>query len=312
MIAQQPRSRLYIAGGPGGDSIAPKVHDHIARSLDLGWTCEFLRLESVDEVMKIFRAPDFAGGIVTMPHKRTIIPLIDDHDDLVKILGACNFVYLTPDGKFHGTNTDWVGIYDAILARDPDHVPGRTGMVYGAGGASRAAVYALWAKLKCEAIYIVNRDDQEVEDLFEDVRGQPDLYYPNMTHVRGVSEVAALPYPYYIVSTVPDFDAVTPKEVEARDILVEFLSKSGHAKGIVLDMCYHPPMTRNLKLAIEYGYRIVQGFTVVAAQFPCQWKLWTGKAIETKGVFDMIERLVRERDHVAEAATDSLAAIESG
>lgn len=304
MIApQSDRNRLYIAGGPGGNSIGPQVHEYIAKSLGLDWTCEFLRLTSINEVMKIFRAHDFAGGIVTMPHKRTIIPLLDYYDDLVNILGACNFVYLAPNGQLHGTNTDWVGIYDAILTQSPDHVPGRTAMVYGAGGASRAAVYALWTKLKCDKIYIVNRDEEEVAELLDDVHGQPDLYWPEIVHVRSVSQSKELSTPYYIVCTVPDFEAVTPQEVEVGNILVEFLSRGGpESKGLLLDMCYHPPMTRNLKLAIKYDYRIVRGFTVVASQFSCQWKLWTGEMIETKEVFEMTERLVWEREGATAAA----------
>ncbi|CAM1503525.1 Fc.00g011160.m01.CDS01 [Cosmosporella sp. VM-42] len=299
MLAQHSRNRLYIAGGLGENSIGPKVHEYIAKSLRLDWTCVFLRLTSIDEVMEIFQAPDFAGGIVTMPHKRAVIPRLDHYDDIVNILGACNFVYRTPNGQLHGTNTDWVGIYDAILAQSPGHVPGRTGMVYGAGGASRAAVYALWTKLNCDKIYAVNRDDGEVAELLADLHRQPNLYLPEIVHVRHISECTELPSPYYVVSTVPDFEAVTLQEVEARNILVEFLWKSPELKGLLLDMCYHPPMTRNLKLAMKHRYSIVQGFTVVASQFSCQWKLWTGATIETNEVFEMTERLVREREDVA-------------
>lgn len=295
MPAQPAKTRLYIAGGPGGSSVGPKVHEYVAQSLGLPWKCDFLQLPTIKEVMTYFQDPDFAGAVVTMPHKRTIIPFLHYSDDLVKIMGACNLVYLSPDGQFCGTNTDWVGIYDAIRDKCPDHTPGRTGMVYGAGGASRAAIYALWAKLKCDKIYVVNRDDREVEELLNDVHRLPDLYWPEIVHVRGVAEAVALTEPYYIVSTIPDFEPITLQEQEARKILVEFLSRKT-APGILLDMCYHPPMTRILKLGIQYEFKIIQGFTVVGSQFPCQWKLWTGKTIERNGVFEMIELLVREHE----------------
>lgn len=252
--------------------------------------------------MRLFRAPDFAGGIVTMPHKRTVIPFLDHCDDLVKILGACNFVYLGENGKLCGTNTDWVGIYDAIRAQRPDDSPGKVGMVYGAGGASRAAIYALWARLKCSKIYVVNRDDDEVAELLEDVHQQPDLYWPELIHLRSVAESREHPPPYYVVSTVPDFEPVLEKELEARDILVDLLSRQqSEPKGLLLDMCYHPPMTRNLRIAEEFGYSIIQGFTVVASQFACQWKFWTGRMIETNEVFKMTERLVEERERAIAA-----------
>lgn len=299
MPTNHTRNRLYIAGGPGGSSIGPKVHEYIARSLGLPWTCKFLELSTIDEVMEYFRAPDFAGGIVTMPHKRSVIPFLHYYDELVEIMGACNFVYLGPGGQFHGTNTDWVGIYNTIIAQSPDHIPGRTGMVYGAGGASRAAIYALWTKLNCDQIYVVNRDDGEVAELFNDVHRQPDLFWPKIVHVQSVAECEKLPPPYYIVSTVPDFEPITPRELQAREILVNFMSRRPPPKGVLVDMCYHPPMTRILNLGIQHGYQIIQGFTVVAAQFSCQWNFWTGKGIETKEVFEMTERLVREQQQLA-------------
>jgi quinate dehydrogenase len=164
---------------------------------------------------------------------------LDHYDDLVKILGACNVVYLTPEGALHGINTDWAGICDAILANSPDHVHGRTAMVYGAGGASRAAIYALWTNLKFSRIYLINRDDQEVKELLEDIHLQGDSYQPELQHVRTVLEARQLPPPSCIVTTVPDYEAVTPGEIEARDILVQFPQRDNSAKELVLDMCYH-------------------------------------------------------------------------
>lgn len=87
-------------------------------------------------------------------------------------------MYLAQNGQLCGTNTDWVGIYNAILAQSPDHISGRTGMVHGAGGANRAAVYALWENLKCGKVYVINRDDREVADLLDDVHRQPEIYWP--------------------------------------------------------------------------------------------------------------------------------------
>ncbi|KAM0554877.1 hypothetical protein ACHAPJ_006612 [Fusarium lateritium] len=298
-MGSQIQNRLYIAGGPGGGSIGPKVHESVATTLGLNWTCEFLRFTSVDDVMNLFRASDFAGGLVTMPHKRRVIPKVDHCDQLVTILGACNCVYLGKDGSLQGTNTDWVGIYDAILAVTPDHQEGRVGMVYGAGGASRAAIYALWAKLRCSQIYLVNRDDREVQEVIEEVQRLPDQYLPKVIHVKTVAECKDLPAPYYTVCTVPDFKPATSEELEARDVFKDFLVKGAGNAGLVLDMCYHPCMTRNLKLAVELGYKIIQGHSVSAAQFAVQWKLWTGEDIEMKPVYDMVEKLVHDRESEA-------------
>ena len=286
------RCHLYIAGGLGGGSIATKVHEYVASTLGLNWTCDFLQLSSANEVISHFRQSSFAGGLVTMPHKRTVIPHLDKCDDLVHILGACNCVWLDAESNLRGTNTDWAGVYEAILAATPDHIDGRVAMVYGAGGASRAVIYALWAKLGCSKIYLLNRDEEEVLELIDDVHRLPRMYWPEVVHVKTLAQCKDLSAPYYTVCAVPDLEATTMREIYAESIFVELLSKENAAGALVLDMCYHPPMTKNLRLAAKYGYKTIQGQIMSAAQFSYQWKLWTGEEIETNGVFEMMEKTV--------------------
>ena len=289
---------IYIAGGPGGDSIAPAIHTYIANSLGLGWTCEFLRLRHVDEVMELFRRSDFAGGIVTMPHKRTIIPLLDSFDGFVEEIGACNFVVRRPDGHLHGTNTDWSGIKSALEAESSRSLAatGYSAMIYGAGGASRGAIYALAAGMNCKEIYIVNRDENEVVELVADVRTYTRTTKPELIHITSVTQAEALKCPQYIISTVPDFEAKSTEEIACRNVLRYFLERGRGQEHVLLDMCYHPPMTRNLKAGIDASWTVIPGFLVVSHQFAQQWDLWTGLSIDTKVVFSMCDRLVRERE----------------
>ena len=279
MDLDQPekRSLVYFAGGLGVSSIAVAAHDYISKCLGRNWKMTILATASLDEIVKAFRAPQFAGGIVTMPYKKTIIPFLDEVDDLVATSGACNNVYLTAEGKLRGTNTDWVGIKNALLSADPLTV-GECAMVYGAGGASRAAVYALGPGLGYKHIYVVNRDDQEVADLIEDTKNYA-VSRPNIIHIRSVQQVQNLPLPDYIVSTIPDFPARTPGEINARAILVHLLSRNTSKPGVLLDMCYHPLLTENLKLATQYGWTPAEGVQVVGHQLKDQWKLWTGKEV---------------------------------
>lgn len=292
---------IYIAGGPGGNSIGPAIHTYVAQSLGLSWTCEFLRLSNVNDVMTLFRRSDFAGGIVTMPHKRTIIPLLDSVDEFVQEIGACNFVVRRPGGHLHGTNTDWSGIQSALKAQKSPVLPTTdyAAMIYGAGGASRAAVYALAAGMNCRRIYIVNRDQHEVAELIADVNSYTKTSKPELIHVTSVTQAEAIQCPQYVISTVPDFEAISPEEITCRNILHHFLERGQDREYILLDMCYHPPMTRNLKAGIEASWTVMPGFLVVSHQFAQQWDLWTGRSIDIKTVFSMCDRLVREREATA-------------
>lgn len=258
---------LYLAGINVGHSISPAIHNRIAQGLGKAWTCENFEAPTAEHMMAVFRRSDFAGGVITMPYKRTIMPLLDGVDDLAIKLGACNNVYIAADGTLRGTNTDYKGISGSLLEAKPrkEH---QIGMVYGAGGASRAAIFSLSADLGCKTIYIVNRDNDEVATLIEDVQS----FSPPLVHVKSVLEAQQLETPYYVVSTVPDFPAITPGEREARAVLAEFLSKTD--QGVFLDMCYHPRMTRNLMLAMEFHWTTVEGVKVVGHQAGEQWRLW--------------------------------------
>ena len=80
---------------------------------------QFLESTTIEDVLDHFRSPDFAGGVVTMPWKKAIIPYLDEVDDLVSLTGACNMVCLTLDGRLRGTNVDWVGIHIPLRAARP-------------------------------------------------------------------------------------------------------------------------------------------------------------------------------------------------
>lgn len=269
---------VYIAGAPGGSSIAPPVHNYIARKLQKPWDMHFIESNTIENVVEIFRGPQFAGGIVTMPWKKAIIPYLDEVDDKVSLTGACNMVFRLPNGRLCGTNVDWIGIKIPLIAARPIG-NASCGMIYGAGGASRAALYVLAVELRLQTIYIVNRDDSEVADFLRDARAYDPLVSPHILHVRSVEQAKSLAAPSYVISTVPDLEARTMGEHEARAILQELLSRAGTNPGVVLDMCYHPRVTRNLQLALDFGWATIEGIRVVANQLKVQWHLWTGQEI---------------------------------
>ncbi|CAG9948534.1 unnamed protein product [Clonostachys rosea f. rosea IK726] len=289
------KHRLYIAGAPGGSSIGPPVHEFIASELQKPWSMTFLQAENIYDVVKTYRRADFAGGLITMPWKKTIIPHLDEVDDLVVLTGACNLAYLTSAGKLRGANVDWIGIKTPLVAaRAP--MKDDVGMIYGAGGASRAALYTLAVELSTQTIYIANRDDSEAEDLIKDASQYDQSLKLNIIHVKTAKQAQSLPAPAYIISTVPDFEAKTPGEIAARSVLREFLARGKGQDNVVLDMCYHPRNTRNLKLASDFGWTIVDGVKVVGNQFRTQWKLWTGQEISKateEAAFALLEEIAQ-------------------
>jgi shikimate dehydrogenase len=94
------------------------------------------------------------GFNVTVPHKRTVIPHLDDLSYEAARIGAVNAVRCA-QGRLLGHNTDAAGFCEAI--KDAGFAPeGREAVVFGAGGAARAAAFSL-ARLGARAIRITTR-----------------------------------------------------------------------------------------------------------------------------------------------------------
>ncbi|KAI8657072.1 hypothetical protein LRP88_12378 [Fusarium phalaenopsidis] len=267
---------LHLVGIGVGHSIAPPMHNHIAHSLGLPWAFYATECITLDALIQLARSDTTAGLVVTMPYKNTVIPRLDALDELAATIGACNNVYRDWEEprKLRGTNTDWLGIKGCLLEKGDEPgtpVVNKPALIVGAGGASRAAVYALSTYFKSSVIYVLNRDDQEVVGLVRDSKRISPA--PKIIHVKA-GEAKNLETPYYVVGTVPDLEPKTPNELAVKASLEEFLSRP--EKGVLLDMCFKPRRTRMIKLAEEKGWPAVEGTHVIGYQIEEQWRLWAG------------------------------------
>src|SRR5262249_7746944 len=80
------------------------------------------------------------GLSVTIPHKRTVIPYLDDVDETARAVGAVNTIVIG-EGRALGYNTDVQGAMEP-LARGCDLASEHCAVI-GAGGAARAVIYGL-------------------------------------------------------------------------------------------------------------------------------------------------------------------------
>ena len=94
----------------------------------------------------------WAGLSLTMPLKRSVLPLLDDVTPLAAAVGAVNTVLVTPSGtgiRLAGDNTDVHGIVAGAGAREaPTGRPGRT---CSAAGATACSAVAALGELGCAA-----------------------------------------------------------------------------------------------------------------------------------------------------------------
>jgi len=92
----------------------------------------------------MFRMTNTLGAIVTMPHKRATVGLLDAVSPRVVAAGSCNAIVRRADGSLFGDLFDGVGFVKALL-RNGFTVSGTRCLVVGAGGVGSAIALALAA-----------------------------------------------------------------------------------------------------------------------------------------------------------------------
>jgi shikimate dehydrogenase len=92
----------------------------------------------------LFRLTNIRGALVTMPHKVTIVDLLDEVTTTVKIAGSCNAVLRRPDGTLLGDMFDGAGFVRGI-ARKGRKLEGARALVVGSGGVGSAIAASLAA-----------------------------------------------------------------------------------------------------------------------------------------------------------------------
>ncbi|KAJ7874810.1 type I 3-dehydroquinase-domain-containing protein [Mycena olivaceomarginata] len=153
-----PLKRYYLFGCPIAHSMSPTLHNTAFGTLGLPHTYELKETLTVEELTDVMRSADFGGASVTIPYKRDIIPMLQHVSRHAKIIGAVNTISPIPVAVgSSGDNTDWRAIKDMPIGAT-------TALVLGAGGTSRATLYALH-HVGVINIYIYNRTRRKAEAL---------------------------------------------------------------------------------------------------------------------------------------------------
>ncbi|MGQ0609234.1 MAG: shikimate dehydrogenase family protein [Chloroflexota bacterium] len=142
-----PATRLPIIGYP----LAQAPHEGVLRAAlaEAGTPLEIEAWERrphqlAEALAEIRSGDDFAGAIISSPHKEKAPPLSDALSDDARVSGAVN-VFVRADGRLRGHNTDADGVRAGLVSILP-RVKGkwpRNAVVLGAGGGARAVVAVL-------------------------------------------------------------------------------------------------------------------------------------------------------------------------
>ena len=134
--------RLAVLGMPIDFSRSPAIHNaaFAALGMDGEWSYEAIEVapNEFEERVRAMPGEGFVGANVTVPHKGAAVLLSDRRSDVAREIGAANTL-IFEDGEIRADNTDAEGLMESL----PASAAGRRALVLGAGGAARAAVWAL-------------------------------------------------------------------------------------------------------------------------------------------------------------------------
>lgn len=306
--------QFCIVGGDVSESLSPAMHNAAYEALGLQHSYTTKNISSWDDVETLAKNPHFGGASVVQPWKVRAVQKLSSVSSSAKAIGAVNTLLplrLDAHGElmsldqqaynrnrggkiagWHGENTDFVGI-KVCLSRSlsPRNVihPKTTGLVVGAGGMARAAVFAM-IQLGCRNVFIYNRTSsnaQAVASHFNDwvpKRNVPNNgSSPNTIRVlEGLDE----PWPAGFSMPTMVVSCVTHERIEGNvgsefEMPAQWLeSPSG---GVVVEMAYmtrETALTKQIKqfrISTQHPWVIVSGVDTLIEQAVAQFEIFTAR-----------------------------------
>lgn len=221
--------------------------------------------DRIGEAVKGLRALNIAGANVTVPYKEVVIPYLDSLSEEASAVGAVNTIVIR-DGSLLGDNTDTGGFIDALDGVDFS-VTGKSVLVFGTGGVSKAVVSAL-KRIGPSRILLAGRDPQKTRHTAEGF---------------GVAAAA--------------FESLTGRPPSS-NLVVNATSVSSPAEGpemadfvrsldlpqceLVVDLNYGRDDNFWRDLARTSGARFMDGLPMLAHQARRSFAIWTGVEVDVE------------------------------
>lgn len=268
-------TELYgILGYPVAHSRSPALHG--AAFAALGIDAAYVRFETLPE-----RLPDAIRGLlalgvrganVTIPHKESVLALLDEVTPDARAIGAVNTI-VRRDDRLCGHNTDAPGLARSLLEAGVA-LSGARCVVLGAGGAARAAVVGL-AQHGAATIGVAARRLAQSEALVRELRGAcPDASLAALAFSQPELRAALADASILIQATSASLASAADPQGFAAGLGLEALP----AGASVVDLVYTPRETAVLAKARALGLHAVDGTGMLLHQGALAFELWTGRA----------------------------------
>ena len=277
-------TKLYaLIGSPVGHSGSPAMYNYsfAKTGVDAAYLAFDIPLENVKEGVEALKALHVGGFNVTMPDKTAAAGLVDAISPAAKLIGACNTVTVSADGRLTGHNTDGIGFVQNLCEHAVE-VSGKRLVVLGAGGAA-TAICVQAALDGAREIAIFNRADEFYANGEKTVEKLCAAVPSCKVSIHPLEDETALAAAVNSCELLVNATKVGMKPLDGQTLIDEKLLRKSL---IVADTVYNPRKTLLIEQAEQAGCTAIGGIGMLLWQGVAAFKLFTGKDMPAQEVLE--------------------------
>lgn len=250
---------LGVIGNPIEHTLSPVIHNTLCSLMGIDAVYVPVKVESdIETAVKGLAESGVYGLNVTVPYKRDVMNVLSSIDEEAAEIGAVNTL-VRSNGGYKGYNTDMPGLLRALESKGVE-LTGRKAIVIGAGGAARAACFALMHGGVTE-IYLLNRSVEKAEDIAKDVPVVKPL---------ALSDYKKIPSDRYLMFQCTSVGLKPDDSLVIDDDTFYIMADYGY------DLIYNPAETPFLKKMNELEIKNDNGLSMLLYQGIIAFEMWFG------------------------------------
>ncbi len=250
MLKSTHNYRLALIGHPVAHSRSPEIYEKLFSEYGVTGSFHLVDMPIITRngLSDIVHQMSLDAFAITMPHKKTIIPMLHGLTERAESIQSVNFVKVShSDGSlsFVGDSTDGDGFIRGLLSMGINCAL-KTVVIYGSGGAAASVAYSL--SESGASVFIAARNSDAAKSLSKRL------------NVNVIKSLTDMPDCDMFINATPL--GMCGFGVDYSDF--GFLDKLNDA--IVCDLIYDPLETTLLRYAKERGHITVNGIKMLEEQ----------------------------------------------
>lgn len=272
------KTRKYCLIGENVEySLSPHIMNMLFRKYNVNavyFVCN-VKNKFIKDAVRGAAALGINGLNVTIPYKERVIQYLDKMSRDANAIGAVNTI-INRGGRLIGYDTDWIGIQKTLSDHELNEFP--KCIIFGAGGAAKAALYAI--KKICRQTVIINRTYERAVKLVSKFK-----------KIFNDIEIVAKPLDFKVIHEELKAGSLiinaTPVGMRGDSLIPR---ESIPANSVIFDLVYSPLETLLLKYAREKNIVTIDGLWMLIHQALATFKIWMDIEVEAYEVRKELEK----------------------